>query len=181
MKKSALFIVLVLAFVSVGQAQVLISSFGGSASSSAGWTYTPGTSTLSGTEGIGEVLFGAPANADISGNTFLRLTANAATAPAGSFTITLEDISSNTVGATFTWGSFLGGATNTQALVGGAFNYSNIVGWTLDSGGSGQALNVSFSDLSAVTAVPEPSTFAFLIAAGIGSFVAYRRRQTASV
>lgn len=169
------------AVLSMGQVvsgQVVITNFGANASNDGiGWTYTSGTSTISGTEVFGSYLYGTPINSNISGATQLSITANVTTDPLSNFTVTLEDSGGKTALATFDWTSFLGGATVAVAFtsVDPLFNY-NITNWSLDSGSSGNAIGVSFTSLSAVT-IPEPSTYA-LLALGAGAIgIMVRRRR----
>ena len=157
------------------QAQ-LITTFGSSAENGGSWNYNPGTSTISGTEGFGDLLYGRPENASIlTGNTYISLTGSATTAPAGVFYVTLEDIDGNIATATFLWSSFTGGLQTVQAALSyTTFDFTEVTFWNLVSGASLQTVNASFSQVSAV-AVPEPS--AFLLVGGTAfCFVAKRRR-----
>jgi hypothetical protein len=155
------------------QAQTL-TLFGNTATKSGTWTYTPATSTISGFEDPGNLIFGSPQTIDIGSNRYLQLTGNATTAPAGSFTITLEDNADHLATALFSWSEFTGDATLTMPIEFTTFNFSNITGWSLDSGGTGQPVNASFSQLSAVSAVPEPATW---LLAAIGFLVWGIRRR----
>jgi hypothetical protein len=152
--------IVVLSGLSSLHAQV-ISNFGNTATKFGTWTYTSGTSVLSGTETGGDSLFGAPLFTSINAASQLRLTANASVAPAGVFTITLEDNTGKTATAQFIWSEFVGGSTQTEPFyaVSPGFSYANLVGWSLESGGSSQPINTSLTQLSAVV-VPEPSTYA---------------------
>jgi hypothetical protein len=171
------------ACVSASQAAVVITNFGATASSGGSWTYTPGTSTISGTEGPGDLIFGVPNNLNIAGNIYIQLTGTVITAPAGSFTVTLEDTSFNQAIATFQWSSFTGGGpvTVVKPLVFTTFDFTSLGQWSLDSGGSFQPVNASFSTMSATTAVPEPSTYAMLALGGVLLGGVALRRKKASV
>ncbi|MDX2079494.1 MAG: PEP-CTERM sorting domain-containing protein [Terrimicrobiaceae bacterium] len=155
-------------------AAVLITDFGPSATNGGSWSYNPATSTLSGIEGLGDLIFGSPSFADIGSNGQLSLTANVTTAPAAGFTVVLEDASFVTATATFDWADFIGGQTVVANLVPSiGFDSSNIVGWSLFSGGSGGSINATLDTLSAV---PEPTTWA-LAALGATSVLVLRRRR----
>ncbi len=158
----------------------MITNFGANATNGGTWTYTPGTSTISGTEGFGDLIFGAPLSLDISGATGLSLTANAATAPTGAFFIIIEDSVFAQASAIFTWSDFTGGNTvqATFSTVTPGFNFSNLSGWSLVSGASLQPINVSVNSLSAV-AVPEPSSTAALAVLSLLAAVIVHGRRIA--
>jgi hypothetical protein len=157
------------------QAQ-LITNFGATASNGGAWTYTPGTSTISGNEGPGDLIFGTPAFGDYTGSTQFTLTGTVISAPSAGFTVLLEDSTGDTATALFDWADFIGGATisSTFTPVGG-FDISDVINWNLVSGGSGEAVNATFSSLSATT-IPEPSTYA-LMGLGLAGLLIYRRRK----
>ena len=162
----------------------------GSSVAGDGWTWTAGTSTVSGTDAPGAVLYPDPsfAGADLttldnySGPNSLRLTLTGfvTTAPTGAFTITLEDNVGNLSATPFLWSSYgLSSSTVTNPVtVASPFNWNNIAGWTLDAGGSSSAVNATFTSLN-VIAVPEPSTYALLAMSGaaFGGYVIRRRRR----
>jgi hypothetical protein len=160
----------------------LLTNFGNNATDGGSWTYTPGTSTISGTEGIGDSIFGTPLNFNLGANRFLQLSGNASTAPAGSFTITIEDNLGHTAIAHYVWTQFVGGSTQNKPIEFTTFNFNNVVGWSLDSGGSLESVVASFSQLRAV-AVPESSAWAActagLLAAWIGRRELRKRRLVA--
>jgi len=156
----------------------LITTFGLSAENGGSWSYDPNTSTISGTEGFGDLLYGSPENASLlTGNTYISLTGIATTIPAGVFYVTLEDSSGNIATATFLWSSFAAGPQTVQAELNyTTFDFSEVTIWNLVSGSSLQSVNASFSQMSAVAAVPEPSAL-LLVGGAAFCFVARRRRS----
>lgn len=170
--KLALFLFLALNAVSA-RAQ-LITTFGNSAANGGfTWDYDPVTSTISGTEGTGDLIYGSPEVASLSESSVsISLTGSASVIPFGSFNVILEDASANLAAAEFLWSSFAGGWQTVQAsLVFTTFDFANVVGWVLVSGASSQPVNASFSQMSAV---PEPS--ALLLATGASILMLARRR-----
>jgi hypothetical protein len=141
------------------------------------WDYDPQTSTISGTEGFGDLIYGAPATPILlTGNTMISLTGSATIVPAGTFTVVLEDSAAELAFATFLWSDFASGPrTVAVALSYSASNFEEVVGWSLVSGGSLQQVEASFSEMSAV---PEPSVFALI---GLAGLVAARRRKAVRV
>lgn len=118
---------------------------------------------------------GTPAFVSYTGANSISITANAVTAPASTFTFILEDGDGDTVSADFTWLSFSGGATLSSPLsLNAAFDFSNVQGWNLISGGSGSSVNVTLTSATAV--VPEPATMALLGLGGMTILFARRRR-----
>jgi hypothetical protein len=79
----------------------IITNFGSNANNGGGWTYTSGTSTITGTEGLGDLLFGTPLSLSYSGATHFSLTANVSTAPTGTFSFSLEDNTGKVASASF--------------------------------------------------------------------------------
>lgn len=156
------------------------------------WTWTPATSVLSGTEALGAVLFPtAFGGADLTtldlysgpSSLLLNFTGLVTTAPPGAFLVSLEDGLGNVSATPILWSSFTTSSSTVIASVNTAvpagFQWNNIAGWTIDSGGSGSAVNATFTQLS-VTAVPEPSTYALLAGGAVVlSGYAMRRRRRA--
>lgn len=175
-------IALLLAICSTAQSSITLSTFGNTVEGS-GWSYNPANSTISGTDAFGALLYPSnfsPVNLSTLGapNTlFLSLTGLVTTAPVGGFTISLEDSLGNLSVTPFSWSSFTTtpSTVNVAVDVPVAFDWSNVAGWTLDSGATGDAVNATFTEL---TVVPEPSTYALLSMAGIalGGYL-WRRRK----
>lgn len=177
LKKLAIVFGLILSALAC-QAQ-LITTFGTSAENGGfTWNYDSSTSTISGTEGFGDLLYGSPENASLlGGNIYISLTGSATVIPAGSFNVTLEDSLGNIATATFLWSSFASGPQTIQAALSyTTFNFEEVAFWNLVSGASLQPVNASFSQMSAV-AVPEPS--AFVLVGGAALFFVGRRRRIA--
>lgn len=155
----------------------ILTNFGEEAFNGGSWAYSPGTSTISGTDGFGDLIYGTPVSLDITGAVGFSLTANATTAPSGSFHIIVEDDEFLAISAIFFWSDFVGGATvqKSFATVDPGFDFANISGWTLVSGGSTQPIAIT---MNALSAIPEPATWV-LIAAPLGAVMAFRRRRFA--
>jgi hypothetical protein len=167
-----------------------LSSFGSSVEGDA-WTWTPATSTISGSDAGGALLFPSSFSpvdfttlnnyAGNPANLLLTLTGFVTTSPGGAFTISLEDGLGNVSATPFLWSAFTttsSTVTNSVTLVSG-FQWNNVVGWTLDAGGTGNAVNATYTSLQA-TAVPEPSTYALLAMGGValGGYIVRRRRRS---
>lgn len=190
MKKTTLLIATIAALSvnSLFSAPLVLSNFGSSVLSDGGWTYTPGTSTLSGLQAGAALLYPDPAPSAFSlltvgssANLQLELTATVTTSPTGGFTITLEDGSgADQISTSFNWASFTPGVSTPVTVALGAnpgtFDYTNVVNWNLNSGGNGNSMNVALTQLR-VTAVPEPSTCALLAIGALGLSLSFRRRK----
>lgn len=177
MKKITFIVFLLGSWVTaVGQT---VTNFGFSASTDdTGWTWNPGTNTLSGTENAGYLLFGDSLTSNLTGATTLSITLNAISAPSAGFNFVLEDGSGKTATALYSWLAFQGGPTTVSTVINAqsGFNFADVTTWNLVSGGSGSSINVVLSNVSA-SAVPEPSTYAALAGFAVMGFCAVRRRR----
>jgi len=180
MKKTIFALALLFGLLATAQAQV-ITNFGSTAfTDDTGWTWTPGTSTLTGTEGAGFLLYGTPFTANLTGATSLSITANATTAPSAGFNFVLEDNTGKTATALYSWLAFQGGTTTISSVLNAqsGFSFANVTSWNLVSGGSGSSINVALSSV-AVSAVPEPATYAALFGLASLGFCIMRKRRKA--
>jgi hypothetical protein len=129
--------------------------------------------------------FYTPTPANITGNsTFLSMTFETLnTNTASSFTVTLFDTNAKSAYATFLLGSYTGVyTTQSSALTAqGGFLFNSIDSFQISGNqvGGTATLNVSFDNLSATSAVPEPATYAAIFGLFAFGMVALRRRMTA--
>ncbi len=178
MKINIPFLLAFAAFATIGHSQI-ITNFGTSADNGGSWTYNSGTSTITGTEGGGDLLFGLSTNTNLTGAQGISLTAtyNTITPPAFGFSFIIQDNLGRSASALFDWSAFIGGATvySTFASVDPGFNFAQVTQeWNLLGGGSGSSINVTLA--SAVAAVPEPTTMV-LLAGSLTAVMALRRRR----
>lgn len=118
----------------------------------------------------------------IGTNTFLSVTAQSlASNAATSFAVMLVDTNAVIARAAFDLSNFPTGSFSTQIVAltfGGGFN-SNSIDSIIVSGdqlGGTANFRVSFDQIAAVSAVPEPSTYAFIVGLLALGFVTWRRR-----
>lgn len=128
--------------------------------------------------------FYSPTRANIGSNTLLSVTAQTlASNVATSFAVYLVDSGAKTAFATFSTSSFPTGSFTTAAPVAltmqSGFNPALIDSMYITGGQpSGTALfNVAFDSIAAVSAIPEPSTYAFLAGLGVLGVAAVRRKR----
>jgi len=177
MKSSLLALIAFVTITSVSYGQ-LITGFGTNATNGGSWTYTSATSTITGTEGPGDLLFGNTQFLNYSGAIQISLTANATINPGSTFSLVLQDGEGDEIFSQFSWASFLGGNTVLSNLsVNAAFNPANVVGWNLIAGSSSNPINVSLTSATAI--IPEPTTMA-LLAGSLTAIMVLRRRRRIS-
>jgi hypothetical protein len=145
-----------------------------------GWAWDPNTSVLSGTEGPGDILYGEPTFTSYFGADGISVSANVTTAPNAGFSFALLDNQDRQIVANFNWVDFVGGATIVSPIsfVDSGFNYNNVVGWNLVSGGSNSAISAELISASA-TVIPEPASFAAFAGVAILGLAVVRRRKRA--
>lgn len=147
------------------------------------YSFTGSTTNNSDTSAL-EIYLPSPVN--LSGLGFLALTAETlSTNAAPSIRVFLFDSGGGSASAAFTATSFPTGnfTTAIQALnIAGPFNPASVesIIITGDTFGGTARFNFSFDHLAAVSAIPEPSTYAAIIGLLALGYVAYRRRQLAA-
>jgi hypothetical protein len=169
-------------------ASVLLTDFASNVAVDA-LNWTASTRTWSGTqivgtlynEGTGPFNLTSALSTSASNSSLLQVqvTATVNSFTAGSFSITLENQSSEVIVADFAWDDFVVGSatTVTKNFVGASginlatWNRSSVPNWNLVSSGNGTPVDVTFSKLSVV---PEPSTGALMMI-GAAGLVALRR------
>lgn len=163
------------------QAAIVITTFGNDALADGGWSYNGATSVLSGSQGVGDILYNAsPLSLNLSPEAAsvelisLRLTGLLTTNPGGDFDITLIDSEGLEARWIFSWSSFQTSSTVVTAGLNSAtsgFDFTSILDWNLGSNGSGDIVNATFTKLEAI---PEPSTGTLMFLGAVG-LVALRR------
>lgn len=144
------------------------------------YSFTGATTTNSDTSLL-EIYFSSPLN--LTGLGFLALTAEAlATNAAPSLRIFLYDTGGGSASANFSATNFPTGGFTTaiQALsILGPFNPAAVEAMVItgDTFGGTARFNFSFDNLAAVSAIPEPSTYAAIFGLLALGLVAYRRRR----
>lgn len=163
----------------------LITSFGANAATDDGWTLTTlggGGSTLVGTESLGALVYGNPVITNFTGATSISITANvvSGSVPGNGFKFLLVNPNGKFASASFSWSSFVGGATISSPIdvIQSGFVFNGVSDWNLVGGSSNSALSVTLTSATAVTPVPEPSAYASVAGLAVLGFVAYRRRRS---
>lgn len=122
-------------------------------------------------------LFSAPVNISGQSSALVFTATVTATNPASNFQLQIYD-GNSFFSFNGNWGSFVTGASTSVMLPASStdpFDFTNVQGFQLLFGGTGSTLNVTFDQLT-TSAIPEPSTYAFL--AGIAAFgVCIARRR----
>jgi hypothetical protein len=181
-------ILIAIALAVVAKADVLISDFGTGFSSSSVWADASAvsnsatfTSVISPATNGGE-MFSLVSPSSLAGLDALRITARVDSGNLSSgFVVTVYSSSNDYASASFSTSTFNASfSTATTAwVVTGAFNPASVIAFGISGGvpSGTSAFRMSFDSLSAVSAIPEPSTFAALIGLASLGFCAVRRRR----
>jgi MYXO-CTERM domain-containing protein len=116
---------------------VMVTGFGAAAASAGAWTYSAGSSSVTGTPGYGNTVGGTAAVGNIGSATHISLTAAAAPTTQGTpFTYVLTDNTGNNAYAAFNWSSFGPTATTIDAplVFDPFFDPANVTSWNIVSG-----------------------------------------------
>ena len=142
-------------------------------------TVTPNSASIDIAGTDQQVLSGAFTSVDLTSlwGADLSLTGSAGTAPASTFTITLFDADNDT--AVFVGGAWSDLSSSGQTLLSldstsGSFNSATVYAMELATGGGGDAVA---SNLTGLSLVPEPSTYAALSGLLALVYVMVRRRS----
>jgi hypothetical protein len=131
-----------------------------------------------------DLSLGGRSSVNIGSNSILSLTGNlSALTPSAvdSFQIELFDAEFDSVFSNFAWSSFSGGSSVFSALSSNAAFSGNVVSINLNLGGlTGETVSFTFSDLTALAAIPEPNTIALLSLGVLVGAAAARSRTSVS-
>ena len=184
-----------LASIGTGRASVLLTDFGSASTNpftiDGATTFTTNQLALGlNIQGLdnGKDLVGSFTTADISSDhSILQLFGTGSALPASSFSITLFDSAFRTsVFGPGSWTSLAAAAPDNYSTLTpmagqtqSGFDWTQIVGMDLSTGGVGSSINATFGQLYAgVSAVPEPSSFLALAGLGLFGFVSRRVRRS---
>jgi hypothetical protein len=174
------------------QAQIILDNFNtgtatGAVVGSTSWvgqvTQNATTITVGGTANDDNGWGTTSASVNATGMSFVTFTAQRDSGnAASSLTIQFEDVSLNTQVYSFSTSAFSIGSLSTVSVAlawTGGFDPTQITGWNIGGGAASpgsSAFRMTFDNL-ALTAVPEPSTYAAILGGLALGFAAWRRRS----
>ncbi|TSA34756.1 MAG: hypothetical protein D4R65_05660 [Verrucomicrobiaceae bacterium] len=136
----------------------ILTGFGANAAASGSWTYTPGSSTISGNTGYGDSIGGTSNVTTYAGATQISLTASASVAQGTPFTYVLTDNTGEHAYAAFNWANFNGGVktVTSQLNTDPFFDPTNVQSWQILSGArAGAVVNATLFGAAAVSSASE--------------------------
>ncbi len=176
--------------VAAASAQVTLNDFSGANPTLLGdWTGQQGTGVYTFTGSTDDTMGAEFAGTwNLTGYDTLALAAqiDAGGNDAASFAITLLNDNGESATSTFLVSSFSAANLTTvqsSLTASGGFNFAQVTSWRLSGGEflGAATLSLSADQLTAVSAVPEPATYAALAGLVMFGVVAWRRRTTATV
>lgn len=181
----------ILCFLPLAQASVIISTFGNGADSIGGATFND-TWIGALTENATASTIGSPAtdfggfvlikSFNLTGNTGFTISAKLDSLnSAAGFTVTAYNSVSNYAAADFAASSFNSlsfTSVTSDWITSGSFNPASVVRWGISGGSPSSTTNfrITFDNLQATSAVPEPGTLVLLTIAAGGGIISVRRR-----